>query len=588
MVIAFLMVAALVPASAGAASYFSPTGSMGTPRYAPGVSPLPDGRVLVAGGIVALNTYGSSAEIFSPATGSFSPTGSMGIGRYSPGAAPLPDGRVLVAGGRSSSGYVSSAEIFDPATGSFSPTASMGTVRFAPVAAPLPGGRVLVAGGSSFFGEGLTSAEIYDPATGTFSPTGPMGTGRTEFAAAPLPDGQVLVVGGRGGSGSLSTAEIFNPATGSFSPTGSMGMGRQAPGASLLPDGRVLVAGGFGFGDYRSAELFDPESGTFSPTSSLGTPRFGQGSAPLPNGRILEAGGSSGSGEISSAEIYNTAPDPNSADGIFGSQTVDRPSDARQLKVTNLGSQVLRIGGAPTIGGLDAADFEIVGDTCAGRSLSFRQSCVVSVVFTPSALDVRTATLDIDANTDPVTTSFPLTGEGTPEPTGPTGATGSTGGTGVTGLTGDTGPTGGTGPSGPTGGSGPSGPTGASGPTGPTGNPIPPSPPSKPVVKQTVKRQNLGQGRNFSFASVSCVDSCHVNRAVARIRTGVGQAGKVKVNVPKSVPAGNEVTARLSIPAGVAKALKTSGRRSRVSATVAVTGEGGRTTKTMIITVKVK
>ena len=66
--IAFLLIAALIPATASAASYFSPTGSMGTPRYAPGASPLPDGRVLVAGGIVALNTYGDSAEIFDPAT----------------------------------------------------------------------------------------------------------------------------------------------------------------------------------------------------------------------------------------------------------------------------------------------------------------------------------------------------------------------------------------------------------------------------------------------------------------------------------------------------------------------------------------
>lgn len=85
--------------------------------------------------------------------------------RWLAAAAPLPDGRVLVAGGRDRSSYLSSAEIFDPATQNFSSAGigSMGTPPLDAVAAPLPNGRVLVAGGSN--GSVLSSAEVFVPAT---------------------------------------------------------------------------------------------------------------------------------------------------------------------------------------------------------------------------------------------------------------------------------------------------------------------------------------------------------------------------------------------------------------------------------------
>jgi hypothetical protein len=90
--------------------------------YGAVAAPLPDGRVLIAGGYTDLPTRSnpeSSAEVFNPATESFS---SAGIGemltrRAFAAAAPLPDGRVLVAGGNDSGisagvGELASAEIF--------------------------------------------------------------------------------------------------------------------------------------------------------------------------------------------------------------------------------------------------------------------------------------------------------------------------------------------------------------------------------------------------------------------------------------------------------------------------------------------
>jgi Ca2+-binding RTX toxin-like protein len=95
-------------------------GSMSVPRSDAVAAPLSDGRVLLAGGF---NPSGgalsepSSAEVFDPATGTFSSAGigSMSVERRGAAAAPLPDGRVLVAGGHIGVGSdLSSAEIFAP------------------------------------------------------------------------------------------------------------------------------------------------------------------------------------------------------------------------------------------------------------------------------------------------------------------------------------------------------------------------------------------------------------------------------------------------------------------------------------------
>jgi hypothetical protein len=302
---------------AGAGS-FSPTGSMGAARYAAVAAPLKDGRVLVAGGYyddAGGDHYLASAEVFNPATNSFSSAGigTMGTARRGAVAAPLPDGRVLVAGGDYYDGgdhYLASAEVFNPATNAFSPVGDMGIARVRAVAAPLPDGRVLVAGGNDGTTR-LSSAEVFNPATNAFTPVNDMATDRARAAAAPLPDGRVLIAGGTSGA-PLSSAAVFDPATNSFSSAGlgAMGTARQAPAAAPLPDGRVLVSGGVyveGPGGYlSSAEVFDPATSSFSSAGlgAMGTARTGAAAAPLPDGRVLVAGGFDGSTRFSSAEIF--------------------------------------------------------------------------------------------------------------------------------------------------------------------------------------------------------------------------------------------------------------------------------------------
>jgi hypothetical protein len=303
-------------ACAAGPGYFSPTGFMSVSRSEAVVAPLPDGRALVAGGCCGPTAPFdlSSAEVFNPATGTFSPTGPMTVGRTGAVAAPLPDGRVLVAGGSTSGSEVlSSAEIFNLATGAFSPTGPMTTPRVDAAAAPLPDGRVLVAGGyDGTSHQFVSSAEVFNPATNTFSSAGigSMSVPRYRAVAAPLPDGRVLVAGGEfpGQSGRdpgvvYSSAEVFDPATNRFSSAGigSMSTPRAEAVAAPLPDGRVLVAGGY---DLASAEVFDPATNGFSSAGigSMSTPRGGAVAAPLPDGVLV--GGGLG---LSSAEVFALA-----------------------------------------------------------------------------------------------------------------------------------------------------------------------------------------------------------------------------------------------------------------------------------------
>src|SRR5262245_22179915 len=77
------------------------SGSMLAPRATHTSTRLPDGRVLIAGGMERNRAFFSSTEIFDPATDTFSTTASMVVDRATHTATSLEDGRVLVAGGLS-------------------------------------------------------------------------------------------------------------------------------------------------------------------------------------------------------------------------------------------------------------------------------------------------------------------------------------------------------------------------------------------------------------------------------------------------------------------------------------------------------
>src|SRR5207245_9038283 len=80
-------------------------------------------------------------------SGSFTPTGDMTIARSQHTATLLPNGNVLIAGGVQSRStgtrVLASTERYDPTSGRFTAAASMTTTRRGHTATLLPDGRVL-------------------------------------------------------------------------------------------------------------------------------------------------------------------------------------------------------------------------------------------------------------------------------------------------------------------------------------------------------------------------------------------------------------------------------------------------------------
>lgn len=297
----------IVFASGSPAGSVSPGSPMLEPRSGHTATLLPDGKVLIAGGMRRNQVFYSSAELYDPATGKFRATGVMNVARVGHAAVLLPSGSVLIVGGWVSHDSTDSAELYDPVTGRFSEIAKMNTKRGGPAATLLNTGDVLITGGADHDTPGgIVSAELFRTASSKFEPLGPMRSARIAHTATVLKDGRVLIAGGRGDSVTAS-AEIYDPATKQFVVTGSMLTARYKQSAGLLLDGRVLIVGGSDDRDWagqlNSAEIYDPRTGKFSATSSLNDSRFKlpEEAAQLGSGQLLIAGGSK------TVEVYDPA-----------------------------------------------------------------------------------------------------------------------------------------------------------------------------------------------------------------------------------------------------------------------------------------
>jgi hypothetical protein len=149
---------------------WSITGSLNAARGGHTATLLPNGDVLVAGacndGIYCGNN--SSAELYNPITGTWSITGALNTPRFFHTATLLPNGQVLIAGGlyenffSGTEAFLDSAEIYDAAHGNWNTTANLNAPRLFHTATLLQNGKVLVVGGYDDANTPLRSAELYD------------------------------------------------------------------------------------------------------------------------------------------------------------------------------------------------------------------------------------------------------------------------------------------------------------------------------------------------------------------------------------------------------------------------------------------
>ena len=217
---------------------------------------LPDGRVLLSGGVDNTGTPIGACELYDPIAGVFTQVGSMSVPRVGHTATLLPDGRVLVVGGSSSfssiTAFVTSCrdttEIFDPATNAFSAGPLLSEVKTFHEAVALSDGRVLISGGITFYTilgvPVLTLSDVnqlYTPDLGIGVMGGNlvMNTARAAHTAILLDDGSALLVGGATGNvlspTMLASAERYVPSSGAFISAGAMSDVRALPSLLRLP-----------------------------------------------------------------------------------------------------------------------------------------------------------------------------------------------------------------------------------------------------------------------------------------------------------------------------------------------------------------
>ncbi len=273
--------------------------------FCSGINVMPDGRVLVTGGLNGIPPAGDygipQAEIFNPSTSSWTPAANMNFGRWYPTNIELPNGTTLTLSGENAAGtaVVAPLEEYNETTNTW--TVLKTTANLPPGVETYPRVYVTTDGNVLMAGQ-LAPTRKFSVGTNTWSTIATMEYGNRIYGGAVLLPGmeQILVAGGHASTTgpATNTAEILDltqPSPAWTYTAHPMNFPRYNANFVLLPDGNVVAIGGNQskkYGDpVEAAELYVPSNQTWTTMASQIARRGYHSTALLlPDGRVLSAG----------------------------------------------------------------------------------------------------------------------------------------------------------------------------------------------------------------------------------------------------------------------------------------------------------
>lgn len=341
-----------------------PVGQPKVSRYDHTATQLNSGEILIVGGATKVEQNSNTnppvtavSELFEPATMSFKLAGSLTTARYLHSAVLLPDGNVLIVGGLDQNGTpVQNAELYDPTSSAFSAAGRMSSKRIDSSATLISGpgepAQVLVYGGTVFAGTGAQdSTEIWSEASKSFVEGPHLVSPQLDF---PTPvessPGDFEVVGGGDDSGpsTASTQVLEVPST--FQRGPSLTHPRDGNALTALADGAgVLTTGGANnyTAELKQGDIWTLLSGQASCPGAPGCmveDRRRHTATLLPDGTIFIAGGTNDSNAaLGSTEIYDPATKQFTAGPVI-------PPQARQTASFISSSEVSLLAGPSPVG----------------------------------------------------------------------------------------------------------------------------------------------------------------------------------------------------------------------------------------------
>jgi Galactose oxidase, central domain len=156
-------------------------------------------------------------ELYEPGSGNFQARSEMSTTRIGHAAIPVGNGKVLMLGGIPAMQNLheqppnpSYAEEYESATQNILPVPGLSISQAKYTATLLTSAKILIAGGVDEQGHPTCEAGLVDPASASFNATGGLVTARAGHTATLLNDGRVLVTGGTDSNGNATaTAELY-------------------------------------------------------------------------------------------------------------------------------------------------------------------------------------------------------------------------------------------------------------------------------------------------------------------------------------------------------------------------------------------